>query len=100
MARDQAIQTSLALQNGISLESIDHSLTINSDGTPSSLIGTVVRALLNWPRSEPPDCKPNEVVPETLRSILRWGPRHDKMAARIMVNGNPLAAKYRSVVRL
>jgi hypothetical protein len=44
-ARDGAILLSLALQHGIPLSLIDSALTKNSDGSPGSLIGAVVKQL-------------------------------------------------------
>jgi len=47
-ARDSAILISLLLQNQVALTGIAHSLTINPDGSPSSVVGTVVNALLEY----------------------------------------------------
>ena len=47
-ARDSVILISLLLQNQVALTGIAHSLTINPDGSPSSVVGTVVNALLEY----------------------------------------------------
>jgi hypothetical protein len=46
-ARDSAVLISLLLQHQVALADIAHSLTINPDGAPSSIVGTVVRAMLD-----------------------------------------------------
>jgi hypothetical protein len=44
-ARDAAIVASLALQNGVPLESLQCAITRNSDGSPSSPLGRLVDLL-------------------------------------------------------
>jgi hypothetical protein len=46
-ARDSAILVSLLLQSQVDLADIAHSLTINPDAAPASILGTVVRAMLD-----------------------------------------------------
>jgi hypothetical protein len=46
--RDGAVLISLLLQHGVALKTITHSLTANPDGSPSSIIGTVAQAMLEW----------------------------------------------------
>ena len=46
-ARDSAVLISLLLQNQVALADIAHSLTVNPDGVASSIVGTVVRAMLD-----------------------------------------------------
>jgi hypothetical protein len=41
-ARDAAIVASLALQRGVPVETLQHALTRNSDGSPSSPLGRLV----------------------------------------------------------
>jgi hypothetical protein len=42
LARDSAVLLSLALQHGVSIETIGHAITRNSDGSPSGPIGALV----------------------------------------------------------
>jgi hypothetical protein len=44
-ARDAAIVASLALQHGVPLERLQHALTRNGDGSPSSPLGRLVDLL-------------------------------------------------------
>lgn len=44
-ARDAGILISLALQHGVSLETMRHASTREADGSPSSLVGAVLDAL-------------------------------------------------------
>jgi hypothetical protein len=46
-ARDCAILIALLLQNKVALADIAHSLTVNPNSTPSSIVGTVVEAMLD-----------------------------------------------------
>jgi ribonucleoside-diphosphate reductase alpha chain len=46
-ARDGAILISLLLQNQVAIADINHSLAVNPDGSPGSIIGTVVKAMLD-----------------------------------------------------
>jgi ribonucleoside-diphosphate reductase alpha chain len=46
VARDGAVLLSIALQFGVPLETIQHALTREHDGTPSTIIGAVVDRLL------------------------------------------------------
>jgi hypothetical protein len=46
-ARDSAILISLLLQNQVALTDIAHSLTVNPNGTPTSIVGTVIEAMLD-----------------------------------------------------
>ena len=46
VARDGAILVSIALQHGIPIETIRHSLTHNADGTPSTIIGAVLAKII------------------------------------------------------
>jgi hypothetical protein len=45
VARDAAILLSLALQHGVTVESIRHAITRNGNGAPASVVGAVVDAL-------------------------------------------------------
>jgi ribonucleoside-diphosphate reductase alpha chain len=45
IAHDAAVVISLALQHGVPIEAIRHAITRNSDGSPASILGTVVDAL-------------------------------------------------------
>jgi hypothetical protein len=54
IARDAAVVISLALQHGAPVESIQHALTRNSNGSPASLLGAVVDALAILSRRERP----------------------------------------------
>jgi len=51
-ANDGAILISLLLQNQVSLADIAHSLSISPNGSPASIIGTVVKAMIDWPQSK------------------------------------------------
>ena len=42
VTRDGAVLISLALQHGVSLETIKHAITRNLNGDPSSIVGAVV----------------------------------------------------------
>lgn len=45
VCRDSAVLLSLALQYGVSLETIGHAVTRNSDGSPSTIVGKIVDEL-------------------------------------------------------
>lgn len=45
VCRDSAVLLSLALQYGVSLETIGHAVTRNSDGSPSTIVGRIVDEL-------------------------------------------------------
>src|SRR6516162_8074672 len=45
-ARDSAILISILLQSQVALIDIAHSLTVNPNGTPASIVGTVAKAML------------------------------------------------------
>ena len=45
-ARDGAVLLSLALQHGVSLDTIKHAITRDGQGAPSSIIGAVVERLI------------------------------------------------------
>jgi hypothetical protein len=49
IARDGAVLLSLALQHGVSLQTIQHALTRNSQGEPSSIVGAVVDRMIETP---------------------------------------------------
>jgi hypothetical protein len=62
LARDEAILASLALQSGMSLEIMRHAITREADGTPSTIIGTVLDKLstfvpVNQRRERPVFCE-------------------------------------------
>jgi hypothetical protein len=46
VARDAAIMVSIALQHGAPLKAIQHSITREQDGAPSTVIGAVIDRLL------------------------------------------------------
>jgi hypothetical protein len=46
VCRDGAILLSLALQHGVSLDTIHHAITRNSDDEPSTIVGAIVDTLL------------------------------------------------------
>ena len=45
IARDAAVVISLSLQHGAAVETLQHAITRNSNGTPSSILGAVVDCL-------------------------------------------------------
>jgi hypothetical protein len=47
VARDAAVVISLALQHGVSIETIRHAVTICNDGSPASILGAVVDRIPN-----------------------------------------------------
>lgn len=53
IARDGAIMTSLALQYGVSIETMQHAITRNSQDEPQSIVGAVIESLLDYQRIEP-----------------------------------------------
>ena len=49
IARDAAVVISLALQHGVAVESVQHAITRDGNGTPSSILGAVLDALAAIP---------------------------------------------------
>ena len=47
IARDGAVLLSLALQHGVTLDTIRHSITRDAQGQPSSVVGAVVDRLID-----------------------------------------------------
>jgi len=45
IARDAAILISLALQSGVQLDTIEHAITRDAQGNPSSIVGAVIDKL-------------------------------------------------------
>ena len=45
IARDAAVVISLALQHGAAVETLQHAITRNSNGAPSSILGAVIDAI-------------------------------------------------------
>lgn len=46
IARDSAVVLSMALQHGVQLNTLQHAITRNSQGEPSSIIGAVIDRLM------------------------------------------------------
>lgn len=53
IARDGAIMTSLALQHGVTLETMHHAITRNSQDEPQSIVGAVIESLRAHSQIEP-----------------------------------------------
>lgn len=53
IARDGAVMTSLALQHGVTLDTMQHAITRNSQDEPQSIVGAVVECLREIQRIEP-----------------------------------------------
>jgi hypothetical protein len=51
IARDAAVVISLSLQHGAAVETLQHAITRNSNGTPSSILGAAIDALAAIPSS-------------------------------------------------
>ena len=45
IAHDAAVVISLALQHGVDVEALQHAITRNSDGAPSSILGVAIDAI-------------------------------------------------------
>lgn len=53
IARDGAIMTSLALQHGVTIETMHHAITRNSQDEPQSIVGAVVEGLRHFQQIAP-----------------------------------------------
>jgi hypothetical protein len=53
IARDGAVLASLALQHGVTIDTMGHAITRNSADEPQSIVGAVVESLRDYQRIEP-----------------------------------------------
>jgi hypothetical protein len=53
IARDAAVLLSIAIQHGVPLSTMQHALTREQDGSPSTIIGAVVDRIIKMSKEEP-----------------------------------------------
>lgn len=63
VCRDGAVLLSLAMQHGVSIETIAGAITRNTDGSPSTIVGAIVDRLAQMPRAGEGEADPAPVSP-------------------------------------